>query len=76
MNLSLEKYLSGAGMLDRVVYPGRGRRVVVLDNAKGLRSAVRRLLRDGLSAREIARKLNRPEVVIAGIAEKLETIQL
>lgn len=76
MNLSLEKYLSGAGLLDRVVYPGRGRRVVVLDNAKGLRSAVRRLLRDGLSAREIARKLDRPEAVIAGIAEKLETIQL
>lgn len=76
MNLSLEKYVSGAGLLDRVVYPGRGRRVVVLDNAKGLRSAVRRLFRDGLSPREIARKLDRPEAVIVGILNKIEIFQL
>lgn len=64
MNLRLERYVSGAGLLDRMVHPGRGRRVMVMREEKILRSVARFMAASGKDSREISRALCREEALI------------
>lgn len=64
MNLSEQKFLTGATDLDRIVFARRGRRVIVLDPIRRRRQAIRLMLDRGHRVRDVARMLKCPMVLV------------
>lgn len=75
MNPRLELYRSGAGLTVRAIYPGKGRRVIVLDPDRRARAACRALLAAGADHFTICHAIRRPLSFVRAVAREEERKQ-